>query len=270
MAFSGAGRSKNTASATPSRPKPVCSGKGRPRQGQTKKRCKLYVGNTLPSKAKGAGERKENYKKRVTSSPLSPRTVSGGVRMRRRDDVVQPVAPKLLPGRWRTGHGVSRVGRRRATQSKCPSKTDDRQRTSPSPRGPGESQRCRRGRRDSPPAPARGSASRCRCLERCKKKGAGAVKEKGGVRPCGARRRCRRSAALSARGQRRTRLNDDRSRPELEHGQHHGNVGRVQNLRAVRQRLGPQLGRRVQHLDKAGGAPPVVAVVDLAVAARWG
>ena len=51
--------------------------------------------------------------------------------------------------------------------------------------------------------------------------------------------------------QRRTRLDDDRARPEVQLQRDKGNVGKVEDLRAMRDDLRPQLGCRVEEVDEA-------------------
>jgi hypothetical protein len=64
----------------------------------------------------------------------------------------------------------------------------------------------------------------------------------------------------------RTGLDDDGARDKIQLGGDPRNVGVVQDLRAVRERQRPQLGRRVKHVHKAAAATSVHA--DHA-AAKW-
>lgn len=62
-----------------------------------------------------------------------------------------------------------------------------------------------------------------------------------------------------------TGLADDRAGLQLQHHGDGGDVGGVENLRAMRQRDRPQLGRRMQHMHPAtftAGDPRAVALAD--------
>lgn len=62
-----------------------------------------------------------------------------------------------------------------------------------------------------------------------------------------------------------TGLADNRARLQLQHHGDGGDVGGVEDLRAMRQGDGPQLGRRVQHVHPAAfaaGDPRAVALAD--------